>query len=39
MVVGKTAGSGIFQMIDRTGAVRTAHATALGKVLLAASIA
>ena len=36
VVVAKTAGSGIFQMVDRTGAVRPAHATALGKVLLAA---
>ena len=36
VVVDKTAGSGIFQMVDRTGAVRPAHATALGKVLLAA---
>jgi DNA-binding IclR family transcriptional regulator len=36
VVVAKTAGSGIFQMVDRTGAVRPAHATALGKGLLAA---
>ena len=36
VVVAKIAGSGIFQMVDRTGAVRPAHATALGKVLLAA---
>ncbi len=36
VVVAKTAGSGIFQMVDRTGAVRPGHATALGKVLLAA---
>ena len=36
VVVAKIAGTGIFQMIDRTGAVRPAHATALGKVLLAA---
>ena len=36
VVVAKTAGSGIFQLVDRTGAVRPAHATALGKVLLAA---
>jgi DNA-binding IclR family transcriptional regulator len=36
VVVAKTAGSGIFQMVDRTGAVRPAHATALGKALLAA---
>jgi DNA-binding IclR family transcriptional regulator len=35
VVVAKTAGTGIFQMVDRTGAVRPAHATALGKVLLA----
>jgi DNA-binding IclR family transcriptional regulator len=36
VVVAKTAGTGIFQMVDRTGAVRPGHATALGKVLLAA---
>jgi IclR family KDG regulon transcriptional repressor len=36
VVVAKTAGTGIFQMVDRIGAVRPAHATALGKVLLAA---
>jgi len=36
VVVAKIAGTGIFQMVDRTGAVRPAHATALGKVLLAA---
>lgn len=36
VVVAKTAGSGIFQMVERTGAVRPGHATALGKVLLAA---
>jgi DNA-binding IclR family transcriptional regulator len=36
VVVAKMAGTGIFQMVDRTGAVRPAHATALGKVLLAA---
>jgi DNA-binding IclR family transcriptional regulator len=36
VVVAKTAGTGIFQMVDRTGSVRPAHATALGKVLLAA---
>jgi DNA-binding IclR family transcriptional regulator len=36
VVVAKTAGTGIFQMVDRTGALRPAHATALGKVLLAA---
>jgi IclR family acetate operon transcriptional repressor len=29
-------GSGLLQMVDRTGAQRPAHATALGKVLLAA---
>jgi len=36
VVVAKTAGTGIFQMVDRTGAIRPGHATALGKVLLAA---
>jgi IclR family transcriptional regulator, KDG regulon repressor len=35
VVVAKTAGSGMFQLVDRSGAVRPAHATALGKVLLA----
>jgi len=36
VVVAKTAGGGMFQLVDRSGAVRPAHATALGKVLLAA---
>jgi DNA-binding IclR family transcriptional regulator len=36
VVVAKTAGTGMFQMVDRAGALRPAHATALGKVLLAA---
>lgn len=36
VVVAKIAGTGIFQMVDRTGAVRPGHATALGKVLLSA---
>ncbi len=36
VVVAKTAGSGMFQLVDRSGAVRPGHATALGKVLLAA---
>lgn len=36
VVVAKTAGSGRFQLVDRSGAVRPAHATALGKVLVAA---
>ncbi|MGA7985998.1 MAG: IclR family transcriptional regulator [Burkholderiales bacterium] len=36
VVVAKTAGGGRFQLVDRSGAVRPAHATALGKVLLAA---
>lgn len=36
VVVAKTAGGGLFQLVDRSGAVRPAHATALGKVLLAA---
>jgi IclR family transcriptional regulator, KDG regulon repressor len=36
VVVAKIAGTGIFQMVDRTGAIRPGHATALGKVLLAA---
>jgi len=36
VVIARTAGSGMLQMIDRTGAQRPAHATALGKVLLSA---
>ena len=36
IVIARTAGSGLLQLADRTGAKRPAHATALGKVLLAA---
>jgi DNA-binding IclR family transcriptional regulator len=36
VVIARTAGSGLLQMVDRTGAQRPAHATALGKVLLSA---
>jgi DNA-binding IclR family transcriptional regulator len=36
VVIARTAGSGLLQMADRTGAQRPAHATALGKVLLSA---
>ena len=36
VIVAKTAGAGAIQMADRVGVVRPAHATALGKVLLAA---
>ena len=36
VVIARTAGSGLLQLADRTGAPRPAHATALGKVLLAA---
>jgi DNA-binding IclR family transcriptional regulator len=36
VVVAKTIGTGMFQLVDRVGSVRPAHATALGKVLLAA---
>jgi DNA-binding IclR family transcriptional regulator len=36
IVIARTAGSGLLQLADRTGATRPAHATALGKVLLAA---
>lgn len=36
VVIARTAGSGLLQMVDRAGAQRPAHATALGKVLLAA---
>ncbi len=36
VVIAKTSGSGAFQLTDRVGVMRPAHATALGKVLLAA---
>jgi DNA-binding IclR family transcriptional regulator len=36
VVLAKTAGTGMFQIVDRAGVVRPAHCTALGKVLLAA---
>lgn len=36
VIVAKTGGTGMFQLVDRAGAVRPANATALGKVLLAA---
>lgn len=36
IVIARTAGSGLLQLVDRTGSQRPAHATALGKVLLAA---
>jgi IclR family transcriptional regulator, KDG regulon repressor len=36
IVIARTAGTGMLQLSDRTGATRPAHATALGKVLLAA---
>lgn len=36
VVVARTAGAGMLQLADRTGAPRPAHATAIGKVLLAA---
>jgi IclR family transcriptional regulator, KDG regulon repressor len=36
VVIARTAGAGMLQLSDRTGATRPAHATALGKVLLAA---
>jgi IclR family transcriptional regulator, KDG regulon repressor len=36
VVLARTAGSGAFQLMDRVGAVRPAHCTALGKILLAA---
>ena len=36
VVIARTAGSGMLQFSDRTVATRTSHATALGKVLLAA---
>ena len=36
IILARISGSGMFQMVDRAGAVRPANATALGKVLLAA---
>jgi DNA-binding IclR family transcriptional regulator len=36
VVIARTAGGGMLQLSDRAGAMRPAHATALGKVLLAA---
>ena len=36
VIVAKTGGAGMFQLVDRAGAVRPPNATALGKVLLAA---
>ncbi len=36
IILAKISGTGMFQLIDRAGAVRPANATALGKVLLAA---
>ena len=35
VVLARTVGSGPFQLVDRVGAVRPAHCTALGKILLA----
>jgi DNA-binding IclR family transcriptional regulator len=36
VVLARTGGKGAFQLIDRAGAVRPAHCTALGKIMLAA---
>lgn len=36
VVLARTAGAGPFQLTERAGVVRPAHATALGKILLAA---
>ena len=36
IVIARTAGAGMLQLADRTGSTRPAHATALGKMLLAA---
>jgi IclR family KDG regulon transcriptional repressor len=36
VVIARTAGSGLLQMVDRAGTQRPLHATALGKVLLSA---
>jgi IclR family transcriptional regulator, KDG regulon repressor len=35
VVLARTGGKGAFQLIDRAGAVRPAHCTALGKIMLA----
>ena len=36
VVLARTGGKGAFQLIDRAGALRPAHCTALGKIMLAA---
>lgn len=36
VVLARTGGKGAFQLVDRVGAVRPAHCTALGKIMLAA---
>jgi DNA-binding IclR family transcriptional regulator len=36
VVLARIGGKGAFQLIDRAGAVRPAHCTALGKIMLAA---
>ena len=36
VVIARTSGAGLLQMVDRAGSQRPAHATALGKVLLSA---
>ena len=36
VVIARTGGSGVFQLTDRMGVVRSAHCTALGKIILAA---
>ena len=36
VVLARTGGKGVFQLVDRAGAVRPAHCTALGKIMLAA---
>jgi DNA-binding IclR family transcriptional regulator len=36
VILARTGGSGMFQLVDRAGAVRPPNATALGKVLLSA---
>ena len=36
VVLARTGGKGAFQLNDRAGAVRPAHCTALGKIMLAA---
>lgn len=38
VIVAKVAGTGAFQLVERTGGIRPAHCTGVGKVLLAAML-